>query len=783
MTGNLPRSHVLLSLACFVFLLVSSSYRNTAAQGSEEERKEVFQRAENHFNKGEYSQAYFYYNRLLERFPRDHNYHYAAGMCLAEQEKDLSKAIELLTFASTGDIPYKVHYYLGKAYFLNGQYTEAKAGFERFSSLARGQEVKDLRVEEYLQMCSHRLGGETKPVPDRSLDRKDIAVIDQPVKKESPETAFPADDQTGKAFDRAIDEALRLQARADSFAALAGGGREKYAAATQTETKRRILAQVNYWEEQAEVYQQRANIAFAEAGRPDKHQVPAVKVPVAASFQEAETGKQTGPVVTDIPEQTADMFYTSEPYRKLFRRTDLDKLEALNNLEREGNMQMKRAREAEFRAEETRLKADGAKNANQQKKHLAKMKKFQDDALDKKLRAVVFYHAANEDRYLLFQDAIRKSAASVTGPGAESKTDIYAERARNHYEQVVSLRQKAEKERDPGKRYQGLVEAHSHQLLTLENQKRAMGTMLGVAGTDEEMVAVSTPVSDKLPAEKISVPESSPARSIPESPPITIEEKPPVQQAERLAAPMTAGDRDPGAGQAALAAEKPAERTVPPETARVAEPVTNTSMNVDLLYKVQVGVYSHPMGDEFFRGLGPVSHEPIPDKGLIRYYLGSYRKFVDAESALQDIRKAGFADAFIVSSLNGARIALPKARSIEQEQGMTKKKTQELTQEKIDWQVTEGSKPVYKVQIGAFRGTPSAAVEQAYQKTAPGERIEKIFLEEGITIFTIGNFHTFEDAVNYRNRLTTGGMKDSFVIAILEGKRISIGEARKMGGK
>ncbi len=46
--------------------------------------------------------------------------------------------------------------------------------------------------------------------------------------------------------------------------------------------------------------------------------------------------------------------------------------------------------------------------------------------------------------------------------------------------------------------------------------------------------------------------------------------------------------------------------------------------------------------------------------------------------------------------------------------------------------------------------------------------------------YTSGKFRVFADAVNYQNKLRTMGFKDCFVIALKNGARIDLAEAKRI---
>ena len=61
--------------------------------------------------------------------------------------------------------------------------------------------------------------------------------------------------------------------------------------------------------------------------------------------------------------------------------------------------------------------------------------------------------------------------------------------------------------------------------------------------------------------------------------------------------------------------------------------------------------------------------------------------------------------------------------------------------------------------------------------------MNEVIYEEKIDVwykYTVGNFPTLEEAVKYRQQLVAKGIKDGFIVAYNQGKRISLQEARAL---
>jgi hypothetical protein len=81
-------------------------------------------------------------------------------------------------------------------------------------------------------------------------------------------------------------------------------------------------------------------------------------------------------------------------------------------------------------------------------------------------------------------------------------------------------------------------------------------------------------------------------------------------------------------------------------------------------YKIQVGVFKNAPAEDVLKKIPAVSKSPIPEKGLTKYYAGSYTTYEEAQKELKTVKDAGFSGAFIVAFFNGERISISKAKEL-----------------------------------------------------------------------------------------------------------------------
>jgi len=91
-----------------------------------------------------------------------------------------------------------------------------------------------------------------------------------------------------------------------------------------------------------------------------------------------------------------------------------------------------------------------------------------------------------------------------------------------------------------------------------------------------------------------------------------------------------------------------------------------------------------------------------------------------------------------------------------------------------------GDELVYKIQIGAYsRGLPPY-VKKQFDKLGYIRKIENYTDDRGVVVYTTGNLTKLEDAVKMQNQVRQEGIEDAFVVPYFNGKRITLGEAKKI---
>jgi hypothetical protein len=128
-----------------------------------------------------------------------------------------------------------------------------------------------------------------------------------------------------------------------------------------------------------------------------------------------------------------------------------------------------------------------------------------------------------------------------------------------------------------------------------------------------------------------------------------------------LSAPATAVSHSKGNGDSVN--EEFAVLVKSPYTAENPIPF-NHALPGGIVYKIQLGAFSKPVVPDTFKGLTPVSGEKMAN-GIVRYYVGVFRRYTGAELALQKIREYGYKDAYIVAFHDRKPVTVEQARKLE----------------------------------------------------------------------------------------------------------------------
>ena len=110
------------------------------------------------FEIGDYRTAAILYRQLLELDPFDEMLNYYYGVSLFHFHHNKHRCLRPLEIASKNyskEIPADVHYYLGRAYHLNYNFSGAIEAFQKFEKKGKRRDLKRYPVERWIEICEN----------------------------------------------------------------------------------------------------------------------------------------------------------------------------------------------------------------------------------------------------------------------------------------------------------------------------------------------------------------------------------------------------------------------------------------------------------------------------------------------------------------------------------------------------------------------------------------------------------------------------------------------------
>jgi tetratricopeptide (TPR) repeat protein len=112
--------------------------------------------ADNLFNQSLYQEASAIYYKLDAVIALSGVHCYNYGVCIYLTKKERMECIRNLENSVTvKDVPYNVHYYLGKAYYENYQFSDAIKCYQKFISLCKQEEKEKYSIDKEIAFCNN----------------------------------------------------------------------------------------------------------------------------------------------------------------------------------------------------------------------------------------------------------------------------------------------------------------------------------------------------------------------------------------------------------------------------------------------------------------------------------------------------------------------------------------------------------------------------------------------------------------------------------------------------
>lgn len=182
-----------------------------------------------------------------------------------------------------------------------------------------------------------------------------------------------------------------------------------------------------------------------------------------------------------------------------------------------------------------------------------------------------------------------------------------------------------------------------------------------------------------------------------------------------------------------------------------------------VLYKIQLGAFSRPLEISSFKGMTPVSIERLSGAKVSKYFIGKFKKFSDADKSLSVVRSKGFKDAFIVAWLDGKSLPVSRAQSME---GKSNGADANTTKGNSTADSTSTKGLIYLVQIGKYQNKIPDGVLQTVKALASGKDIFRKTNDQGLVVYSIGNYSTIEEANRIKDNLIASGISGVEVVSV-----------------
>jgi len=217
-----------------------------------------------------------------------------------------------------------------------------------------------------------------------------------------------------------------------------------------------------------------------------------------------------------------------------------------------------------------------------------------------------------------------------------------------------------------------------------------------------------------------------------------------------------------------------------------------------LVFKVQIGAFKQALPNSVFKGLAPIIAQSNPN-GYLRYMAGNFEKYESANAVKNDLKNLGYTDAFVVAYFNGVRInlneALEKAKLLGQSvanninatAGLTEKnnipknefanpnkETPNLKSIEVTKELEKINGLLYTIQIGVY----SSEVTNVQLNNLKPIFSEK--LQNGLYRYTAGIYNQAEKLLEDKQKIINLGVKDAFVSAYYNSKRLSFVEGKNL---
>jgi hypothetical protein len=233
-----------------------------------------------------------------------------------------------------------------------------------------------------------------------------------------------------------------------------------------------------------------------------------------------------------------------------------------------------------------------------------------------------------------------------------------------------------------------------------------------------------------------------------------------------------------------------------PHYTRTNQVTVSAAFPPGLLYTVQLAVFRNPVEPSHFKRLYPVFGVKIPGRELTTYYAGLFRTMSEASKSLQSIRNEGFRDAFITILMDGKAVSAERGTILEKEWG-TKAlpawagvvpddaATTATTTTTVSAPTTIAADTIpptllFRIEVMRTNKADNKQLIEEISRVAGDRGFEIMNPANGIYVYIVGKFLTFETASAYADLLRRNGYKEAKVAAYAGSREIPVETALKL---
>lgn len=477
------------------------------------------------------------------------------------------------------------------------------------------------------------------------------------------------------------------------------------------------------------------NALLAAQGDADKYFAQASQIE-----QEYLTGKRKpqGPSTTTFTNDNPDYLYQAQFASTVFRSDEINRLTQIEKLQGQIATAREVAVAAKAKYSACIEKNDSTLNCDElQKQANAKMNAYS------ALTAKQF-----EVKYKIYSDCVMVAIVkSGNNNGDEARAEV--ERANSHFRAATTIKNNLS---DEG-RSESLFEA------SLLNELGVLRMELAFARTWGMNLFEQQATSKVIKLEKLAF--GSPLASIINKPEVVEVSQPKneskldlgikkVDQTNVSSETIVIKEDEPLAFQVSDKSPYDAQNPIP----------VNESLPSGVIYKIQLGAFSKPLEISSFKGMNPVSIDRPSGAKVSKYFIGRFRRFAETEKPLTVVHSKGFKDAFIVAWFDGKTIPVSRAQSMEGKSSPLNQKNTVVA----DSSTLKGK--IYQVQIGKYNSKIPDGVLQTVKAMAAGKDIFRKTNEQGMVVYSIGNYNTIDEANRIKDNLIASGVSTAEVVTL-----------------